>query len=218
MIPHAMQSTLDAYFSEDMLQHRVTRQEGRCYLELNHRDEQILSRLITTDELGPFLVVFLWDESDEDLDIGGYLVVDNLSMGSPTIGGIRMLPDIAPLDVHNLARGMTSKAERPICRTAVASVALSRGPALTAEEHERIIRGIARLLRRYQHLYLPVRMSAKRQRAENHRDRKRLTVRCLNPPIWAATASTSWVRRRSVITALSTCSVSCPRLRVLPAV
>ena len=30
------------------------------------------------------------------LEVGGYLVVDNLAMGRPSMGGIRMLPDLTP--------------------------------------------------------------------------------------------------------------------------
>ena len=63
---------------------------------------------INCDRLGPRLVVCMWDEAS-DLEIGGYLVVDNLAMGSPSMGGIRMLPDVTPADIHNLARGMTLK-------------------------------------------------------------------------------------------------------------
>ncbi len=219
MIPHAMQSILDAYFSDEMLQHRVTRQQGRCYLELNHRDEQILSRLgITTDALGPFLVVFLWDEAD-DLDIGGYLVVDNLSMGSPTIGGIRMLPGIEPLDVHNLARGMTLKsgaANLPHGGGKCGIVAPDR--PLSAEAHERIIRGMARLLHRYQHLYLPG-----PDVGTNDNDMKTIAIENGLDAAMSKPADMGGNRidelgaaAGGVITALNTLLSIMPRLRVLP--
>ncbi|ETW92396.1 MAG: hypothetical protein ETSY1_43805, partial [Candidatus Entotheonella factor] len=156
MIPQSMQSLLDAYFPQGMLHNRVARQDGQCHLELNHRDEKLLNQLgITSDELGPFLVMLMWNEAS-DLEIGGYLVVDNLSMGTPTIGGIRMLPALELLDVYNLARGMTLKsgaANLPHGGGKSGIVAPDR--QLSAEEHELIIRGFARLLKRYQHLYVP---------------------------------------------------------------
>jgi len=46
----------------------------------------------------------MWNE-DSPVEIGGFLVVDNLAMDQPSMGGTRMLPDI----IHNLARGMTLK-------------------------------------------------------------------------------------------------------------
>jgi glutamate dehydrogenase/leucine dehydrogenase/CBS domain-containing protein len=156
VIPQNMRSLLDAYFPKGMLQNRVARQDGQRHLELNHRDEKLLNQLgIASDELGPFLVVLMWDEAS-DLEIGGYLVVDNLSMGAPTIGGIRMLPSLELLDVYNLARGMTLKsgaANLPHGGGKSGIVVPDR--QLSAQEHELIIRGFARLLKRYQHLYVP---------------------------------------------------------------
>ena len=94
---------------EVLLRERTRRRDGRCHLVLGYRDEHLLSRLgILADKLGPKLVAFMWDEASA-LEIGGYLVVDNLAMGTPSMGGIRMLPDITPADIHNLARGMTLK-------------------------------------------------------------------------------------------------------------
>ena len=156
MIPQHMQWLLDTYFPKGMLQHRVARQGGQCHLELNHRDEKLLNQLgIASDELGPFLVALMWDEASE-VEIGGYLVVDNLSMGTPTIGGIRMLPALDLLDVYNLARGMTLKsgaANLPHGGGKSGIVAPDR--PLSADERELIMRGFARLLKRYQHLYVP---------------------------------------------------------------
>jgi glutamate dehydrogenase/leucine dehydrogenase len=109
MIPKNMKAYLDRHLPAGVLQNRLIRKGSRCYLELTKRDERLLAALgITTDRLGPFLVSCMWDEASP-LEIGGYLVVDNLSMGSPAMGGIRMLPQITPLDIHNLARGMTLK-------------------------------------------------------------------------------------------------------------
>ena len=112
----------------------------------------------------------MWDEASE-LEIGGYLVVDNLSMGTPTIGGIRMLPSLTLLDVCSLARGMTLKsgaANLPHGGGKSGIVAPDR--PLSAEEHEQIMRGFARSAQA-----LPASLRARtgcrhqRQRYEDHR-------------------------------------------------
>jgi len=109
MIPKKMDVYLRENLPEATLKNRLTKDNGKCYLEFTNVDEHLLSRLgIVSDRLGPQLVACMWDESSE-LEIGGYLVVDNLSMGRASMGGIRMLPDITPADIHNLARGMTLK-------------------------------------------------------------------------------------------------------------
>ena len=109
MIPKKMDDYLRENLPEATLKNRLKKDNGKCYLEFTNVDEHLLSRLgIVSDRLGPQLVACMWDESSQ-LEIGGYLVVDNLSMGRPSMGGIRMLPDITPADIHNLARGMTLK-------------------------------------------------------------------------------------------------------------
>jgi glutamate dehydrogenase (NAD(P)+) len=124
-------------------------------LEFSNIDEHLLSRLgIVVDKLGPHIVTCLWDETSK-LEIGGYLVVDNLSMGTPSMGGIRMLPDITPSDIHNLARGMTLK-------NAAANLPYGGGKSgivadrdISPEDRDKVIRGFARLIHRYIDIYLP---------------------------------------------------------------
>ena len=156
MIPGEMKAFLEAHLPRGVLQNRVVREAGRVFLELHHRDEQLLNALgITADKLGPFLLVCLWDE-ESDLEVGGYLVVDNLSMGNPSMGGIRMLPGITPLDIHNLARGMTLKngaADLPYGGGKSGIVAPDR--PLTPEARSDMVRRFARLIRRYRDLYVP---------------------------------------------------------------
>jgi glutamate dehydrogenase (NAD(P)+) len=96
----------------------------------------------------------MWDE-EATLEIGGYLVVDNLAMGRPAMGGIRMLPNVTPSAIHNLARGMTLK-------NAAADLPYGGGKAgivaprdLSPEEHTEVVRGFARLIYRYRDIYLP---------------------------------------------------------------
>ncbi|MFX1572156.1 MAG: Glu/Leu/Phe/Val dehydrogenase dimerization domain-containing protein [Promethearchaeota archaeon] len=155
MIPKKMEVFLKEKLPSATLKTRLKKDKGRCYLEFSNLDEHLLSQLgIVSDKLGPHLVACVWDEESQ-LEIGGYLVIDNLSMGKPSMGGIRMLPNITPADIHNLARGMTLK-------NAAANLPYGGGKAgivaetgLTDEEHMNIVRGFAQLIRRYVDIYLP---------------------------------------------------------------
>ena len=155
MIPKKMETLIKERLPEATLKNRLKKDNGRCYLEFSNADEHLLSRLrIVADKLGPHLVACIWDE-ESSLEIGGYLVVDNLSMGKPSMGGIRMLPDILPSDIHNLARGMTLK-------NAAASLPYGGGKAgivadrdLSPKDHNEVIRGFARLINRYKEIYVP---------------------------------------------------------------
>ncbi|MFX0034683.1 MAG: CBS domain-containing protein [Candidatus Hermodarchaeota archaeon] len=155
MIPKKMDSFLHEHLPETTLKTRLKKDQGKCYLEFSNVDEHLLSRIgIVTDKLGPHLVACIWDEESPH-EIGGYLVVDNLSMGKPSMGGIRMLPDITPSDIHNLARGMTLK-------NAAANLPYGGGKSgivsernLAIEDRNEVIRGYAQLIRRYRDIYLP---------------------------------------------------------------
>ncbi|MCK4898193.1 MAG: CBS domain-containing protein [Anaerolineales bacterium] len=134
---------------------RMISEDGLCYMEFGPLDVDRLARLgIEVDNLGPRFVICLWDEKSP-LEIGGYLVIDNLAMGRPSMGGIRMLPDVYPHAIHNLARGMTLK-------NAAANLPYGGGKAgivaehnISSEEHTAVVRGFARLLYRYHDIYLP---------------------------------------------------------------
>ncbi|MES0361823.1 MAG: Glu/Leu/Phe/Val dehydrogenase dimerization domain-containing protein, partial [Anaerolineales bacterium] len=109
MIPKQMDSFLRERLPQQTFANRVVKDNGKCFLEFGTQDVERLSRLgIQVDSLGPRLVVAMWDEASSQ-EIGGYLIVDNLAMGRPSMGGIRMLPDVTPAAIHNLARGMTLK-------------------------------------------------------------------------------------------------------------
>ena len=101
---------------------------------------------IEADRLGPRLVVCMWDE-ESDLEVGGYLVVDNLAMGQPAMGGIRMLPEVTPAAIFNLARGMTLKnaaADLPYGGGKAGIVAPDR--KLSPDDHTEIVRRFAHLI------------------------------------------------------------------------
>src|SRR3989304_5120226 len=92
MIPKAMEAFMRDRLPERTWNRRLRREGGLASIEFGPLDIERLLRLgITVDALGPFLVVCLWDE-ESPLEIGGYLVVDNLSMGRPSVGALRMVP------------------------------------------------------------------------------------------------------------------------------
>ncbi|MCU0592543.1 MAG: CBS domain-containing protein [Desulfobacterales bacterium] len=155
MIPQRLEACLRGVIPEAILQKRTRRKDGRCHLVLDYRDEHLLARMgIVCDALGPKLVAFMWDETSAD-EIGGYLVVDNLAMGAPSMGGIRMLAAITPADIHNLARGMTLKNAAAQLPFGGGKAGILADPTGSPEQHTRVIRGFARLLRRYRPLYVP---------------------------------------------------------------
>ena len=155
MIPKKMEAYIVAHIPKAAIENRTERENGRCFLEFGYMDEHLLSRIgINCDKIGPRLVTYMWDEASP-LEVGGFLVVDNLAMGSPSMGGIRMLPDITPADIHNLARGMTLKnaaADLPYGGGKAGIVAEPDSPPQARTE---IVRKFARLLRRYRDIYVP---------------------------------------------------------------
>lgn len=156
MIPTKMKAFIDEVLPLQTIHNRLQKEGPARYLEFSPLDVDRLQRLgIQVDKLGPHLVVCMWDE-ESPLEIGGYLVIDNLAMGQPSMGGIRMLPDITPAAIHNLARGMTLKnaaADLPY-GGGKSGIVAPKGK-LTAGEHTTIVRGFARLIRRYHTIYLP---------------------------------------------------------------
>jgi glutamate dehydrogenase (NAD(P)+) len=96
----------------------------------------------------------MWDDASP-LEIGGYLVVDNLAMGRPSMGGIRMLPEVTPTAIHNLARGMTLKNAAAHLPYGGGKSGIVAEHGLTPEQHTEVIRGWAHLIYRYRDIYLP---------------------------------------------------------------
>src|SRR5262249_9527788 len=134
---------------------RLMREHGGCFMEFTAADADRLARLgIQPDPLGPLLVVCLWDEASPH-EVGGYLVVDNLAMGSPSMGGIRMLPDLTPAAIHTLARGRTRKTAAATRPRGGGRCGLLAGEDLVPPARAEVVRAFARLIRRYQNVYLP---------------------------------------------------------------
>jgi hypothetical protein len=155
MIPKHMDTFLKSHIPDQTWKNRLVCDEGMCFMDFGPLDVDRLGRLgIEVDSLGPKLLSCMWVE-ESPLEVGGYLVVDNLAMGRPSMGGIRMSPDLTPSTIHNLARGMTLK-------NAAANLPYGGGKAgIIAETncepdiHQELIRQFARLIYRYRDIYLP---------------------------------------------------------------
>jgi glutamate dehydrogenase (NAD(P)+) len=150
-----MESYLREHIPAPVMQSRIRRREGRCHLVLGYRDEHLLGKMgIVCDKLGPKLVVCVWDEAAA-IEVGGYLVVDNLAMGTPSMGGIRVQPGITPADIHNLARGMTLKNAAANLPFGGGKAGIVAEPGLPPALHTELLRRFARLIRRYRDIYVP---------------------------------------------------------------
>jgi len=150
-----MEAYLRERLDERTWQNRLICLDDCCFMEFSALDVDRLSRLgIGVDALGPRLVVCMWN-AKSPLEIGGYLVVDNLAMGRPSIGGIRMMPDVTPSSIYGLARCMTLKNAAANLPFGGGKVGIVADRHLTPEMHSQVVRGFAPLLRRYTDVFLP---------------------------------------------------------------
>jgi glutamate dehydrogenase (NAD(P)+) len=155
MLPKRMNEFLRDLLPEDVWQTRRIEENGLCYLEFTSQDVELLHRLgIEVDNLGPRLVACMWNER-EPQEIGGYLVVDNVAMGLPSMGGIRLSPEVTPAAIHNLARGMTLKNAAADLPYGGGKSGIVASTNLSPADHIAVVRGFAHLIRRYVRLYNP---------------------------------------------------------------
>ncbi len=155
MIPQQMEKFLHDVLLERTWHNRLQKEGDLAFMEFGPQDVDRLSRLgIQVDRLGPYLVVCLWDEGTP-LEVGGYLVVDNLAMGRPSMGGIRMLPDVMPSTIFNLARGMTLKNAAADLPYGGGKAGIVSPPNPSPEEHTEIVRRFAHLIYKYRDIFLP---------------------------------------------------------------
>ena len=155
MIPSRMNQFLNDTLPQNVRKNRLIKDGPLRFLEFGPLDVDRLKRLgIRVDRLGPRLVSCMWNE-ESPLEIGGYLVVDNLAMGSPSMGGTRMLPDITPDIIHNLARGMTLKNAAADLPFGGGKSGIVKPENLPEKDRQDIIKGFGRLLNRYTDIYIP---------------------------------------------------------------
>lgn len=155
MIPKLMHAYLSDCLPDHAWKTRLIEDGPHRYMEFGPLDVDRLQRLgIRVDRLGPRLVACMWNE-ESPLEIGGYLVVDNLAMGAPSMGGTRMLPDITPDIIHNLARGMTLKNAAADLPFGGGKSGIVSSPGLTDQDRREVIKSFGRLLSRYTDIYIP---------------------------------------------------------------
>jgi hypothetical protein len=95
------------------------------------------------DDLGPAKTIHVHEKS---LGLDGVLVVDNVARG-PSIGGLRMAPDVTADECARLARAMTLKNAAAGLPHGGGKSVLRGDPRMAAHQKERLIRAFAHALR-----------------------------------------------------------------------
>lgn len=95
------------------------------------------------DDLGPARVVFVHEPA---AGLKGILVVDNVAVG-PSIGGVRMAPDVNLRECARLARAMTLKNAAAELPHGGGKAVIIGDPRMPASDKERLIRTMAAALR-----------------------------------------------------------------------
>ena len=95
------------------------------------------------DELGPLKVIHVHEPSH---DLKAVLVVDNVAKG-PSIGGVRMAPDVSTEECFRLARAMTFKNAAAGLPHGGGKAVLYGDPKMAKPDKERLIRALANALR-----------------------------------------------------------------------
>lgn len=97
---------------------------------------------IACDELGPARIVQVYEPN---LGLKAALVVDNVAIG-PSIGGVRMAPDVSIAECARLARAMTFKNAVAGLRHGGGKAVLYGDPKMPKAAKEQLIRALARAL------------------------------------------------------------------------
>ncbi|MBZ0253578.1 MAG: Glu/Leu/Phe/Val dehydrogenase, partial [Candidatus Methylomirabilis sp.] len=95
------------------------------------------------DALGPAKIIHVREPS---IGLRGVLVVDNVAAG-PSIGGLRMAPDVSTEECRRLARAMTMKNAAAGLPHGGGKSVIFGDPAMPKADKERLIRGFAYALR-----------------------------------------------------------------------
>lgn len=91
------------------------------------------------DDLGPAKIIHVHNPS---VALKAVLVVDNVAMG-PSIGGLRMAPDVSTKECFRLARAMTLKNAAAGLRHGGGKSVLFGNPKMPRRDKERLIRALA---------------------------------------------------------------------------
>ncbi|MDP2155989.1 MAG: Glu/Leu/Phe/Val dehydrogenase [Sulfuricella sp.] len=95
------------------------------------------------DELGPAKIIHVHEPS---IGLKAVLVVDNVAAG-PSIGGVRMAPDVSTEECFRLARAMTLKNAAAGLSHGGGKAVLYGDPKMPRADKERLVRGLACALR-----------------------------------------------------------------------
>ncbi|HEX3036250.1 MAG TPA: Glu/Leu/Phe/Val dehydrogenase [Thermodesulfobacteriota bacterium] len=95
------------------------------------------------DDIGPVKIVHVYEPA---IGLKGILVVDNVARG-PSIGGVRIAPDVSTGECFRLARAMTLKNAAADLPHGGGKAALFGDPKMPKAEKEVLIRGFAKALR-----------------------------------------------------------------------
>ena len=101
------------------------------------------ARVSVTDDLGPAKIVHVYEPT---LGLDATLVVDNVAAG-PSIGGLRMAPDVTTCECVRLARAMTLKNAAAGLAHGGGKSVLCGDPRMPRDRKERLIRAFAHALR-----------------------------------------------------------------------
>lgn len=91
------------------------------------------------DELGPAKVIYI---NEPSIALKAILVVDNTAIG-PSIGGLRMAPDVSAVECFRLARAMTMKNASAGLRHGGGKSVLFGDPRMPRDKKETLIRALA---------------------------------------------------------------------------
>jgi glutamate dehydrogenase (NAD(P)+) len=95
------------------------------------------------DELGPAKIIHVYEPS---INLKGVLVVDNVAKG-PSIGGVRMAPDVSTEECFRLARAMTMKNAAAGLPHGGGKAVLYGDPKMPMADKQQLIRAMASSLR-----------------------------------------------------------------------
>jgi glutamate dehydrogenase (NAD(P)+) len=95
------------------------------------------------DDLGPAKIIYVYEPS---MGLKAVLVVDNIAKG-PSIGGVRMAPDVSAHECFRLARAMTLKNAAAGLPHGGGKAVLYGDPGMPKPQKERLIRSLASSLR-----------------------------------------------------------------------
>ena len=96
-----------------------------------------------TDEFGPLKVIYVYEPS---VNLKAVLVVDNIARG-PSIGGIRMAPDVSTEECFRLARAMTFKNAAADLPHGGGKMVIFGDPKMPKADKAVLIRALANALR-----------------------------------------------------------------------